>query len=225
MKKILLLCFTTLSSAQAMVPDEVSMLYALSEEVKELRGRIEVLEHRLRKQEVEHIATKHTDASAPLAAKSNFLKKSDVELKKSAAENETANLSPAELLQKAQGYIKEENFSKAMSILKSKAIESEDQEMKMHTAYWIGELSLQKKQYAQAIQSFGAAAGLVLQLLKQNKSVVKGPEIFWKLAYSFTKDDKRNEALVTLNKAEEAFPHMPENIKQKFDTLKSKLTV
>ena len=127
-----------------------------------------------------------------------------------------------DLYEKAMASIEQKEYESAKATLHQVISQNPKPELLIKSNYWLGEIFLVEKSYEEAAIYFGQASTYILQ--QEHKDVIqKGPEIFLKLAQSLVFLDRREDALITLSKVEEAFDHIPDNIKIQADLLKDTL--
>ena len=203
----------TFSSLWPINPDMINsqsdFIEALHQEVKELRGQIEVLQHELGSLKKEYNLRlqlleekeSHTQPVKPALRESES---HSPPVSQSESKPQTI-LKAQEALKEAEALLQQGNVDKARLLLEQARTQKNPSELNLDIQYWLGEIYLNQEDYENAVQLFAEATASILAIKNKKNISVRGAEVFFKLALCLEKLNKKEEALVRLSKLISSF--------------------
>lgn len=218
-------------------------LSQLENQVRDLRGKLEELQHQLKvlPQTISKpLAEESKDQISRLFSqeeeKKNRQDKANRLMSESQSpEDEGSTLKGGPALQRyeeAQEYLAQQSYPEAERALKDIIHHYPADPLVINATYWLGETYYVQKDYAHAAVAFGDAYKAYRKLDKSTDvknrearkiSFAKAPEALVKLAICLKALGKDAQACVTLDQLRSEFPRLPQNVKRLAETAEQSL--
>ena len=219
MKKLLFITglFLTLHATPLLAEPDYEKIQRLEEEVSRLTGENEVLKHNL------ELAEKEKVSLALAADKSNKPEVTSTAPKPKKEHDLNAVNSPMAMedYDKAMEILQKGDYVKAEILFKKFQNNHPNSHLIVNAKYWLGETYFHQKYYGKAATEFGEAYASYSKADK--KSVLKGPEILFKLSKSLHLLGKKDEAKVTLMQFDKEFKIVANNLRNEVDEFKKEI--
>lgn len=216
-------CLGKPSSNQDLVNQMVQRQENMETELRELRGRVETLEHKLQTKEARDHSSSTND-SLPDRAKKTKVHVYDHANRSSDSDEDGTRYflppeqkevsSPEDKFTTARNLITTRQYDEAKTLLKEVIEELPKDKLSIDSYYWLGEIEFINGRYEAAAVSFGDSYGLYEKLKKTDPSVIdsKAPNSLIQLSRCFNKLEKREKALATLKQVDTEFPDHPKKL-------------
>ncbi|MBP6985827.1 MAG: tetratricopeptide repeat protein [Alphaproteobacteria bacterium] len=195
------------------------------EEIRQLRGELEVLHHQLSQSQSKSY---EGDGQLPVTSsgKSADKKSSSTKaLPKAAGSEKEQDSSYA--YNKARTLLDQRNFDEAEILLTQFIRDYPKDPLLVNACYWLAETHYIRADYLQAAIKFGEAYEAYTSHKNEaykEQVVAKGPEIMFKLASSLYNIGKLEDAKLTLEELSKEFPKLPANIRSQTELLRREIS-
>lgn len=206
----------------------INELEKQQDEIRQLRGQVEVLNHQLAQMNAQQqrAAVDQAMDSKPTPVMTQKQAKALENKSPSTFIATNKELDSTHEYNMARTLLDQKNFAEAEVVLTQFIRKYPKDPLLVNAYYWLAETHYIRSDYKQAALKFGEAYQAYLDHKNESykeQVVAKGPEIMFKLASSLYNIGKFEDAKITLDELKNEFPKLPGNIRTQVDLLRREI--